>query len=93
MNAPFTVYIEVEYDPTNEGNYRTKIYSVDCGVADLAFIAQLSNATLLGNEDEILQVVIHHASSLARTAADEHFRSLEELIIHFRSVHFKVQKK
>lgn len=89
MNALYTVYLEIEYDRTNEGDYVRRVYSVDCGAEDLAFIQQLPNAALLGNGDTVLQASIHHGSSLARTPAEEHFFSLEELLIKFGSVHFK----
>ena len=93
MNAPYTVYLEIEYDKTHEGDYARKIYSVDCRADELSFITQLPNAALLGNGDSVLQASVHHASSLARTPAEEHFDSLEKLLIYFGTVHFKKGKK
>jgi hypothetical protein len=88
MNVLYTVYIEVEYDRTNEGDYAQRFYSLDCGPGDLAFVSQLAHA-LPGNEDKILQVAIHHSSTLARKPTTEHFESVEKLLIYFGSLHFK----
>lgn len=92
MDALYTAYIEVEYDRTHEGDYAKKTYSVDCRAGDLSFLSQLPNSGLLGNGDSILQVAIHHSSTIARTPPDEHFESVEKLIAHFGSVHFKKKK-
>lgn len=89
MNALYTAYFEVRFDRTGEGDYATKVYSLDCRSEDLAFISQLPNASSFGNEDSLLQVAIHHSSSVARTPASEHFDSLEKLLVHFGSIHFK----
>jgi len=89
MSVLYTVYIEAEYDATGEGDYRKRAYSVDCRMEDLAFISQLPNATRLGNSDSIIQVAIHHASSIAVTPPEEHFESLESLLVHFGTIHFR----
>lgn len=83
----------MEYDRTNEGNYANRVYTLDCTAEELPFVSQLPNATSFGNQDEVVQVVIHPTGSLAQVGAEEHFDSLDKLIAHFGSIHFKKSKQ
>lgn len=89
MNAPYTAYIEVEYDRTNEGDYERRMYSVDCDTTDLPFVSSLAGGVFREKGFEFIErVVIITSDELACFAPIEHFSSVREMLIFFRGVIF-----
>lgn len=87
--APFTAYIEVEWDSTNEGNYKKLWLSLDVQTEELGFVALLPQSKGTIYDYEILRVSIWPSSRIVSSLSpSEHFSSVREFLEKVGGVNF-----